>query len=1820
MAQEHDIAIIGLACRFPGALDAGQYWANLRDGVESIAFPEDGELIAAGVPREALSRPGYVKACAVAPQVENFDASFFGFTPREAASMDPQIRMFLECAHAALENAGYDPYGLPGSVGVYASGGTNRYIDLHLRYRGDASATSSFALSSLNYLDYVASTVSYKLNLRGPAITLATACSSSLVGVHLASQALRLGECDVALAGGTEVEFPVGHGYQWDEGGPMSRDGHVRPFDVKASGTVFSTGAGVVVLKRLADALADGDTVLAVVRGSAINNDGSGKAGFTAPSVAGQAAMLTEALAMAQVAPADIGYVEAHATGTMLGDPIEVAALARAFRALGRTDLPPESCALSSVKANVGHLGHAAGIASLIKATFALRHGEIPATVNFTEPNPKLELAATPFYITDRLVPWPATPGQPRYAGVSSFGVGGTNAHVVLQEPPVAGAHSPAGDRPHVVVWSAKTPDAERAYRAQLAGYLTAAGEATFPAAVSTLQEGRRAYPVRRAVVAGSAAETADALGTEGEVIEGLAARRRVVFAFPGQGAQQVAMAAGLYRDDQAFAAAMDTCLGLFADTGLDLRDAWLSGPAERLTATEAAQPLLFAVEYAGAEMLRALGVEPAAVLGHSLGEITAAAVAGIIPLTAAVGLVAARSRAMAAAPSGAMLAVEAAERDLAAQLPAGVCVAVVNAPGQTVLAGPPEQIEEAARRLDGRSIKYVRLATAGAFHSPLMSGAAATFTEAFEDVPLAVPRIAVYSGAQGGLIGEAEAADASFWAGQVAAPVRFWQALEALLSDEASTIVEVGPGQTLTAIARKHDRVADSSSVCVPLLPRRPGDKGGDYRHALGALARLWTDGVPVNWPATRPADPVRRVPLPGYQYQRRRHWVELNPPPAAGTGPAAPTASAAPGSAVTAAAAAAAGHEPAGPAAGETPFTTFSWVQEPRPAAEEDAAGHDCLLLASGDEGRDLPVIAALQAAGLSPAIARPGTAYAEVGGEFRIRPAEREDLDRVFASLDRRGITPRVLVHALGLRAHEPVTALTAPGHLSDLVDSMFALVQSSSRRLAAGRPPAVLILASRSADISGGEPLDPLKATLHGLARSLVRETPALGCRLIDVGGETDEEELAAEIALWNRHDVVALRGERRWARREEPFVAGTEARATGPGAAGHGANQRGAGHRGVPPLRRGGVYLLTGGLGGLGLAVAKGFAGTGLRPVLVLLGRTGLAAADDSDRAVRLRAQIAELESLGAQVKVIAADITDRRAVGRALDTATARFGPVTGVVHLAGVAGGGLARLRTPGQVAQTLGPKIGGTLVLAEALATRPPLDFFVCFSSRAATDGLAGSADYAAANAFQDAYATVLRRAGVRALSVNWPSWAVVGMAAEYGARSVFAELAADTCPLLDEHRINGEPVLPGTGHIDLAVAAYRELSGETGAVRLKDIVFHQVMAAPQARRVEIRSHPDGRFESWSRPLADPAADPVRHASGLMGAVSGDVPRVDLDALRGRLPDLLGADDPPRLFTLGPRWQCVARTWTLPGGDTTELLLDMEVPASLADETAGYAVHPILLDCATSAVRRPEDGPYLPFLYNALVVRDKLPAVLTAHVRRKASGPGLLVADVDLIAPDGRVIAEVSGYTMRRVEDLDFLRPAPRGADAARAWIPPAEGVRLLGTLLRCRTPGQVAVQPGARPVPAVTLPAVTLPAVTLPAVALAAPVTAAPSAGWPSAVPPSATPPAAPAVAPSPVPASAVASSPPASSVAPGGADPLEARLTAVWAEAIGDVEIGPDTDFFELGGNSLSAVGLMSSIRETFGADLSIAALFDASTIRSLAGLLREQGIR
>jgi len=943
------IAVIGMAGRFPGAADVGQFWRNLCQGAESVSFFTAGELRQAGVEPDLVENERYVKACGFLDGVDLFDAAFFGVTPGEAEVLDPQQRIFLECAWAALEDAGYAPDGCRFPVGVFAGESYPFYFLLHV-YPARRLEGASQAFQSLisNDKDFIATRVAYKLNLKGPAVTVQAACSTSLVAVHLACQSLISGDCDVALAGGAGIRTLGKRGYLWEEGGVLSRDGHCRAFDARADGTVTGNGVAVVVLKRLHDARADRDTVHAVIRGSAINNDGAGKIGYTAPSVDAQAAVVTEALAVSGVDAGTVGYVEAHGTGTPLGDPIEIAALTRAFGPRAKRG----RCAIGSVKTNIGHLDAASGVAGLIKAILAVERGLLPPSLHFTRPNPNIDLAASPFYVVTRLTEW-REDDAPRRAGVTSLGIGGTNVHVVLEQAPAppplaaAGGNPPGASRPrrsfHLMVLSAKTETALQAATENLARHLAERGDLDPADVACTLAVGRSAFGHRRAVVVGDLADAAAVLaaGASERLLFGrpAAGERPVAFMFPGQGTQYVNMGLDLYRSEPAFAAEVDQCARLLQPhLGLDLRDILFpdaagAGEAARLLeGTAIAQPALFVIERALARLLMAWGIKPRAMIGHSIGEFVAASLAGVFTLEDALAVVAARGRLIQDLPGGAMLAVPLPEDEVSALIGPDLSLAAVNAAAMCTVSGPAAEVAALEARLGERGLECRRLHTAHAFHSSMMEPVLEAFSARVREARPGTPRLPYISNVSGTWIKAEEAADPGYWSRHLRQTVRFADGLRELAGRRNPVLLEVGPGRALLTLAKQPGTAGGATAGGVTAASTMPHAQSGDppVGFLLGAVGRLWLSGVTVDWAAFHDQPQRRRVPLPAYPFDRRRFWIEAPPEVVDRRAPRAADA--------PAAAAAPAGHQPPGAAPAPPPGHGRPDLPNPFVAPETD------------------------------------------------------------------------------------------------------------------------------------------------------------------------------------------------------------------------------------------------------------------------------------------------------------------------------------------------------------------------------------------------------------------------------------------------------------------------------------------------------------------------------------------------------------------------------------------------------------------------------------------------------------------------------------------------------------------------------------------------------------------------------------------------------------------------------------------------------------------------------------------------------------------
>jgi acyl transferase domain-containing protein len=1357
------IAVIGLACRVPGARTPEVFWRNLRAGVESITTLSDAQLRAAGVASELLSHPHYVKAAAVLDDIEQFDAALFGFSPREAEILDVQHRLFLECAWQALEDAACDPQRYGGAIGVYAGAGMNAYLLANLIPQREALASAGgFQALISNDKDFLPTRVSYKLNLRGPSVTVQTACSTSLVAVHLACNALLGGECDIALAGGVSVRVPQHAGYLYEEGMILSPDGHCRAFDAQAAGTVPGSGAGIVVLKRLEDALADGDRIDAVVLGSAINNDGALKVGYTAPSVDGQRAVISEALAVAGVDPASIGYVEAHGTGTPLGDPIEVAALTQAFAG---SDLVPGSCVLGALKTNVGHLDTAAGVAGFIKAVLALKHREIPPTLHFTAANPQLDLARSPFRVSARVEAWPAG-DKPARAGVSSFGIGGTNAHVILEEAPPVEAR-PAARLITPLVLSARSEAALDAHARAVGQALADAPETDLADATWSLQNGRHAFAYRLAVTApGTDAASATLLRGDGD--RDVARARSVVFMFPGQGAQTPGMAAGLYGVAPEFRAIVDACCARLGSFGGELRallraEAVTPEASARLTQTAVAQPALFIVEYALAQQLRAWGLTPAGLIGHSLGEFVAACVAGTLTMEDALALVVERGRLMQQLPGGRMVAVRATPDETAALLPDGVTIAAINAPGLCVASGPPEAVAALERLCASRGIECHDLHTSHAFHSPSMDPVLSAFGAAVARVTLTPPSTPWISNVTGTWISAADAVDPAYWVRHLRHAVLFSAGVACARQLPHPVLLEVGPGRTLGTLAlaaapepdieATRGQPAAGDAIVLPTLTHAR-ERARDQDVLMRTLGRLWAAGVEIAWDAIDTGRERRRLALPTYPFERQRYWVE---PPVPGSSAAAGSANAG-----------TAGDRHAVPTVddGVTKrpldewFHVPVWKSAPAPARAADAttetAGETWLVCALDGETVAAGLLARLRRDGAEPVLVTPGAAFLRRGDrQYALRPGCREDYDALIAELRRVGQVPTRVLHAWSVDSPD--------ANDRDALECGFLSVTWLARALADVEGEIRIdVLSSRMQAVPGDPRLVPLRAAVAGPVLVVPKELPAIRCRSIDYDGASVHagdalvDRLYRELRSAADTPWVAYRNHQRLERTLERVALPDVSPATS--------------------LRTGGHYLVTGGLGGVGLVIAAHLAANcGAR--LSLLGRTpfpardtwpaALAGGTGSTVAGQIR-QIQAIEAAGGQVCMLAADVGDLDALRTAVREAEQRFGPVHGVIHAAGVPAGGMLQRKTREDIEAVLRPKVQGALNLLRVFDSTD-LDVMVFVSSLTGILGDAGQVDYCAAGAVLDALAHEQRASGKRVVSIDWDTWQEAGMAVD-------------------------------------------------------------------------------------------------------------------------------------------------------------------------------------------------------------------------------------------------------------------------------------------------------------------------------------------------------------------------------------------------------------------------------------------------------------------
>jgi phthiocerol/phenolphthiocerol synthesis type-I polyketide synthase E len=1347
-----EIAIIGLACQFPKANDTETFWENLRSGQECISFLTAEELEPSGVDPASLSDPNYVKAVPVLEGFDLFDAAFFNIPASEARVIDPQQRLLLQCAWRALEDSGYPPENYKGSIGVYAGARASSYLFNLYSNPEIASSIGAFEIGLGNDLAFLTSRISYKLNLRGPSYSVHTACSTSLVAVHLACQSLLVGECQMALAGGVAVNVPQKTGYLYRRGGILSPDGHCRPFDEKAQGTTFGSGAGILVLKRLEDALRENDNIYALIRGSATNNDGWAKASFTAPSVQGQASVILDALATAGVDAESISYIEAHGTGTHIGDPIEIKALTNAFRA--RT-AKKGFCGIGSVKSNLGHLDAAAGMASIIKLILCFHNNTLVPTLHFSSPNPQMDLSNSPFYIVDKATEWKSGQEQgPRRAGVSAFGVGGTNAHVILEEAPEP--ESPSSSRPwQLLALSAKSATALDTATANLATYMGRHQEICLADAAYTLAMGRSAFNHRRVIVcqndtthAVQELEASLAIPHMPRLEDDVA--KPLVFMFPGQGTQYVNMGRELYEHEPIFREQLTHCANILRNElrGLDLLKILYPANEDEKTAGERdlnqtwlTQCALFAIEYSLAQLWQSWGIRPQAMIGHSLGEYVAACLAGVLSLEEALKLVVARGQVMQDTPAGAMLAVELNEKEASAFIGDNLSLASINAPSQCVLSGSVEAIEAAQKRLQEQRLACRRLNTSSAFHSHLMDSAAAKFREHLAKVHFKPPKIQYVSNVTGGWIKDTEATDPDYWVRHLRQTVRFSAGLSTILSQFQPILLEAGPGQTLGKLARSLPQPGRPSVVSSLLSSEQ------EQPFLLLSLGRLWLEGAKIDWPGYYQNEKRRRMSLPTYPFEGERYWVDVqqtanNESVGLGLGR----------------------REKLGKDSNIADWFYLPFWKPTLPVEVGKFAEPQCWILFTDALGFGSAIAYEFESMGHKVVRVRSGlNTTRENDSSYVIRPDDRQSYEVLLECLRSDERYPKGIIHCLSLTESKVVSDVHTFKSLQDVgYYSLLYLAQAITKTFK-DLSCDITVVSNHVAHLPGEESGMPEKACAMAPCILIPQENPNFSFRCLDIGPAASW--LAGNVSL-TRHVIseaihhsseklIAYRCAQRWVQVYERIKVEPQ-------------NQQ------IRTLQEEGVYLITGGLGSVGMLIAEHLANT-LKPKLVLTARrippsrktwdAHLEKYGPQDPYSERILAVRKLEKLGAEVMLSNADSGNEFEIKKLLDEVYSRFGRLNGIIHAAGITSG-QSLYRGYGEIGKAeseeqFGPKVYGTYALYNALHDRE-FDFCVLFSSNAAVLGGLGYLTYAAANSFMDSFAASLARSdGKKWISASWDPW---------------------------------------------------------------------------------------------------------------------------------------------------------------------------------------------------------------------------------------------------------------------------------------------------------------------------------------------------------------------------------------------------------------------------------------------------------------------------
>jgi len=1653
-----------MSLRVPGAETPEQFWRNILDGRDSLTRPSKQELRATGVDSNYLADPRFVRARPLLRDIDRFDAEFFDMAGFEAERTDPAHRLFLSCVWECMERAGVVG-GRNGPVTCVYAGVEGTYRARNLDPLFDRAGATAFdktlrdpaidlPLRLGNELDFFTARVAHKLDLAGPSMTVMAACATSLQAIHLGVRSLRAGECEVAIVGGASVTSLQIGGYLSGVEGMLSASGRLRPFDAGADGTIFGAGVGVVVLKPLATALADGNPIHAVIRGSAASNDGNplGKESFIAPSAEGQIPAIENALADAEVGGDTIGLVEAHGTGTLLGDPVEVSALTSVYR---QATAETGYCAIGSVKGNVGHLRAAAGVVGLIKACMALEYGILPPTANFSSPNPRIDFERSPFFVNSSPQEWRRR-AHPRRAGVSAFGFGGSNVHVVVEEHREIPSTPSARDR-HLLVLSARSEKALARVLTNLGAHLDDHPNLPLADVAHTLQCARKAWSYRACVCVGSEGSAPARLFDSAHHVKGFAGSENLspIFLFPGQGAQRPGMGWGLYQSEETYRATVDQCADLLEpELGFDIRGlihqkagSANPGAADELRRTANAQPALFVVEYAMARLFMSWGLEAKAMLGHSVGEIVAACIGGVFSLPDALKLVASRSRLMQLCPPGAMAAVFMPQEKLEKMLPGELEIAAVNAPIVTVVSGPSEEVARFCVKLDDEGIGNRSLETSHAFHSRMMDPALPEFRALMKEIKLGPPAIPVISNRTGVPLTPEQATDPGYWSDHVRRTVNFAGGVEHLLAHLDPVFLEIGPGTTLIDLVRQQD--ADAS-VYSALGTDSQRAKAEEQNAALMALGRVWASGVHVDWTRFYGDESRRKVILPAYPFQGRRHWLE--------------------------------------PAEDAVWRRTREELYEPgwRKAGLDNEQTGDTgrpWLIFHDEYGVADRLIERLKKEDQTVVSVTPGTSFAETGENmFCVCPTSKEDLITVLNKVSAiSGGSSPVVLHLWSVTgdssAHNTAEAFEQATQHG--FHSLIALTQAAYES-ALCDDLNVLVIADGLARMDGEQgPVHSEKAALFGPCLTIAQELPGVSMRCLDLplvggGGLSSRliEEIIREAKAGDIQKLIALREEGRFV--EEMYAVPDLP-------------------LGRPRLREGGGVLITGGVGGLGILFAEMLFDE-TRARFVLTSRWQPPSREQwgerarrKDKVGKALRRVLALEARGAEVWIVRADVSEAESMAGAIAEARSHLGAIHGVIHAAGITEPRLAVQTTRSVAERVFAPKVLGAYHLETAFA-ETPLDLFIYLSSVASYDPAAGQVDYSAANAVLDFLARnrAARFPGLTCATA-WEAWQETGMAVntmdeipnailpptERSEKAVNPESVDDVVhPVFgehrqyadgrisyrgtlskgmwpaDEHRFKDRGLLCGTAVVEFVRAMFTEHAGADSLVELRKIALQRpLFVDDEGTEIEVSFVPEDsgkHFEVHSRP-GNGSGPWHLNATG-HAAVIPRRPRMEDKSLPDglspyRYPDLANA-----YITVGPRWLCVHSSKRV-GGETWARLC---LPEEFHGDLDHYGMHPALLDQASRLTAEILEKEAVPYTYDAVRVFGSLPSEVFVFGKHRTLN-NYDVFDIVLTDSNGRILVEIDGNLKRAIEGSTLDKSGSEEGPTEPARLP---GDKVAGT----------------------------------------------------------------------------------------------------------------------------------------------------------------------